>query len=327
MAPRYYLGIDSGGTNTRVLLADGTGKVLGSGHSGSANRNHYTREVARHNLARAIGSALRGLPGGESVSVVFCGMSGVSTDTDRREVLSMVREIPEIGPQPCVEVDNDTVAGLTGGLAGRPGLALIAGTGSACLGINGQGEKWWCGGWGALADDAGSAPWVGLRALQMAVRAEDGRGGPTALQGIVLEYLGLTEPRQIIHRIHNQGFERTEMGGLAPLVTAAAQRGDSAAHTILEEAATELSALAQVTARRLFGTGTCQMILVGGLARSGPPFKTLLTSRLRRDIPSLQVVEPLLTPVQGAVLEALRIDGVAWTEGIVSRLAASTERK
>lgn len=323
MATQYYLGIDGGGSNTRATLADGTGHVVGTGLSGSANRNHYGAEQARRSLREAVLSAFAGLPAGTRPAAVHCGMSGVSTDSDRQEIIDLTRGIPEIGLEARVAVDNDAIAGLTGGLAGRPGLVLIAGTGSACLGVDGYGAKRWCGGWGALADDAGSAPWLGLRALQAAVRAEDGRAEPTVLLKIVLDYLGLTEPRRLLHRIHNQGFERAEMGGLAPLVAAAARSGDTTAEAILQEAALELSGLASVVAGLLFGMAPCEMILVGGLARSGPPFRTMLMGRLRRDIPNLRVVEPALTPVQGAVLEALRLGGRPWTEQIFDNLAAS----
>lgn len=325
--PECYLGIDGGGTKTRVAIIDSTGLIFGEGEAGSANRNHYTADQARENLREAILSACRHLPQQARLSAVYCAMSGVSTDSDRQEVLALIRSVPEIGPETCVAVDNDAVAGLTGGLAGRPGLVLIAGTGSACLGIDGNGAKRWCGGWGALADDAGSAPWVGLRAIQTAVRAEDGRAEPTVLLKIVLDFLGLSEPRQLIHRVHNQGFDRAEMGGLAPAVVAAAQSGDAAAVTILSEAAAELSSLASVVAHHLFGTDTCEMILVGGFARSGHPFQALLMDRLHRDVPQLKVVEPVLTPVQGAVLEALRLGGRPWTEQILNTLAASELEK
>ncbi len=324
-ASQFYIGIDSGGTTTRAMLADRAGRVLGVGYAGSANRNHHPPDLLRQNLCDALCAAKRGLPPGAHTLTLFLGMSGVSTDADCRSVADMVRALPEVGPQARVIVENDAAAALTGGLAGRPGLALIAGTGSACLGVNGAGERWLSGGWGALADDAGSAPWVGLRAMQAAVRAEDGRTGPTALRDIVFGFLGLAEPRQFISRVHNQGLERAEMGKLAPLVAQAAQAGDASAEAILREAAAELSLLAAVTARRLFRAAPSEMILVGGLARSGPPFQTLLIDRIQQDVPNLRVVEPILSPVQGAVLEALRADGVAWTPSLLSNLASSPE--
>lgn len=322
-SPECYLGIDGGGTSTRAVLIDSVGRVLGTGRAGSANRNHYAADHARQNLREAVRLACGSGPQQARPAAVYCGMSGVSTDRDRQEILDLVSGIPEIGPEACVAVDNDAIAGLTGGLAGRPGLVLIAGTGSACLGVDAGGAKRWCGGWGALADDAGSAPWVGLRALQTAVRAEDGRAAPTALLKIVLDYLGLTEPRRLLPRIHNEGFERAEMGGLAPLVAAAALSGDAAAELILQEAALELSGLVSAVAGPLFGEAPCEMILVGGLARSGPQFQTMLADRLRRDVPQVSIVEPVLTPMQGAALEALRLGGRPWTEQVFDNLAAS----
>ena len=322
---RYYLGVDGGGTQTRALLADQNGRVRGCGHAGSANRNHYGREQVRATLQTLFRETLCGLPPGGSVSAIFLGMGGISTDRDRQDLTGILREIPELDPATAIFVENDTLVGLTGGLSGRPGLTLIAGTGSACLGINAQGQRHLCGGWGALADDAGSAPWIGQRALQAAVRAEDGRNAPTALQKIMFDFLDISEPRQLISRVHNDGsrnsgLSRAEMGRLAPLVTRAFQDGDSAAGKILRDAAEELSELVQAIAHPLFGGDGCEMVLVGGLALSGPPFQPLLIETLGRRCPQVRVREPELSPVQGAVLEAFRADSVPWTPTILANL-------
>ncbi len=324
MTQTLYLGVDGGGTGTRVLLADRSGRVQGVGYAGSTNRNHYPRERVQANLRDAIRAALGDVAqkNPASVSTLFLGVGGVSTEADRRDVRAVAQEIPEIGPDVRVVVENDTRVGLTGGLSGRPGVALVAGTGSACFGVNGRGEKWLCGGWGALADDVGSAPWVGLRALQAAVQAEDGRLAPTRLRDIVFEFLGLTEPRQFISRVHNDGLERAELGRLAPLVAEAYRDGDAAAGAILHDAAASLTALAAVTVRRLFGDAPCELILVGGLALSGAPFQPMLTDRLEREMPSLSVRAPEMSPVQGAVLEALRTDGQPWTEQVIANLSS-----
>ena len=62
------------------------------------------------------------------------------------------------------------------------------------------------------------------------------------------------------------------------------------------------------------------MILVGGLALSGPPFQTMLIDRIRRDSPQLRVCQPELSPVQGAVLEAYRASGIAWSASTLNEL-------
>ena len=231
-----------------------------------------------------------------------------------------MREIPEVSGLVKVIVENDARIGLTGGLSGRPGIVLIAGTGSACLGINSRSETWWCGGWGAMADDAGSAAWIGLRAMQLAVRAEDGRVAPTALRDLVFDFLGLREPRELIDRVHNRGLTREDLGSLAPRVIAAAREGDATASRLVEDAIAELSQLVCTTASRLFRNESCEMILVGGLALSGPPFQPMLIERIQRDTPTIAVRNPEMSPVQGAVLEAMRADGVVWTPAVLSEL-------
>lgn len=321
MSLRCYLGVDGGGTQTRAVLADEAGRVHRSAQAGSANRNHHSRDEVRRTLQALFQETLTGLPSGSALSALFLGMSGISTEADRQELRGILHEIPEIGSEVRVGVENDTLAGLTGGLSGRPGLALIAGTGSACFGRSADGTHLLCGGWGALADDIGSAPWIGLQALRAAVRAEDGRQLPTALQGIVFEFLGLGEPRQLIRRVHNHGLERADLGRIAPLVAAAAQSGDAAAESILREAASGLSEMVRVTAHRLFGQSPCEMILVGGLALSGPPFQPMLIERIHRDCPPVLIRDPELPPALGAVLLAMQSGGVSWTPLLFADLA------
>jgi N-acetylglucosamine kinase-like BadF-type ATPase len=317
MRKRYYIGVDGGGTHTRALLADSSGQILGAGHAPSTNRNHHPRDVVLQNMRQAIAQAMSAAGSGE-LRCVFLGMCGVSTDSDKRDISSIVREIPEIPAAAKVLVENDTHTALVGGLSGRPGMALIAGTGSACLGVTGDGRSWLCGGWGALADDAGSAPWIGIKAIQAAVRSQDGRLGPTSLQSVVFDFLGLADPRQLIDRVHNRGLEREEIGRLAPHVIAACCAGDAVAAEIVRAAAAELSRMVATVAGRLFGGEAGELILVGGLALSGPPFQPLLIERIQRDTPAVRVREPEMSPVQGAVLEALRADGVAWTEAVLA---------
>jgi N-acetylglucosamine kinase-like BadF-type ATPase len=40
----------------------------------------------------------------------------------------------------AIHVDHDIRIALAGGLSGRPGIALIAGTGSSCFGMNAAGD-------------------------------------------------------------------------------------------------------------------------------------------------------------------------------------------
>uniref|UniRef100_UPI0025EC365E hypothetical protein n=1 Tax=Deinococcus sp. TaxID=47478 RepID=UPI0025EC365E len=83
------------------------------------------------------------------------------------------------------------------------------------------------------------------------------------------------------------------------------------------------SEMVQVTAKKLFGDKGCELVLVGGLALSGAPFQPMLIERIQTDCPQVRVCDPEMSPVKGAVLEALRADGVAWTPDILANLKAS----
>jgi N-acetylglucosamine kinase-like BadF-type ATPase len=327
MSRRLYFGIDGGGTKTEAVLVDETGLALGGGISGSTNRNHYSKMQIVEHLTRALKLAAGEIQLDEAEVTIFLGMSGVSTDRDRQDIVGIVREVAMLGGRARIGVENDAVAGLIGGLAGAPGMALIAGTGSICLGVNAKHEQWWAGGWGSMADDAGSAPWVGLRAMNAAVRAEDGRGKPTKLRDLVFDYLRLSEPRDLIDRVHNQKFERSEIGALAVLVTQAYVDGDVVAGEILDAAAGELSQMVSATVKALFTDEPCPLIYVGGFARSGEPFQPMLTKKIIEDSPTVIIKEPKLSPAHGAALEALRLGGVQWTPELIGRLGKKYERR
>ncbi len=321
MSAKLYLGVDGGGTGTRAVVADRSGRVLGVGLAGSTSINHHPRGVVLDHLKRAVEAASSGAGATPSqIRAAFLGVCGVSTEADKRSFAELALEVFEPASPPLLKVENDAVAGLAGGLSGRPGGVLIAGTGSACLGISGDGRTCWVGGWGALADDDGSAGWVGVEAIRAAVRAEDGRAGSTLLHEVVFGFLGLDDPRDLINRVHNRGLDRAEIARLAPLVVEAAEGGDATARAIFEEAIARLSSLVATVVRRLDVVNSWELVLAGGLARSGPPFEPRLVERIALDASVVRVVEPDLPPVGGAVLEALRLDGASLAPEVVENL-------
>jgi N-acetylglucosamine kinase-like BadF-type ATPase len=200
-------------------------------------------------------------------------------------------------------------------------MVLIAGTGSACLGIAAEGTRWWCGGWEAFADDAGSAYWMAVEAVRCAVRQEDGRLPASALHDLVFRRWDLAEPRALAERLSRPDVDRAAVAALAPHVLALASTDPQAA-LIVERAADELARLVAVTAGRIFGKGPSELIFTGGLANSGPPFTPMLIARIAELAPSVRVVSPELPPVLGAVLEAMKSLGVHADASCLDRLRA-----
>jgi len=299
------LGIDGGGSGTRAVLADAGGRVVGSSHGPSINPRHHdlptVAERLDHLTQRACG------PGAGRPVAAFLSLGGISTRADAAAVETVARQIHALrGAQ--VLVDNDARAALVGGLAGRPGMVLIAGTGSACFGVAADGRRHWCGGWEHLADDAGSAYWVAVEAVRAAVRIEDGRLSASPLRDLVFGRWDLAEARALAERLSRPDMDRAALALLAPDVIALAAT-DALAQSIVSRAADELARLVQVTASHLFAPHASQLIFTGGLARSGPPFTPLLTARIEAASPGVSVVEPELPPTLGAVIEAARLAG------------------
>ena len=151
-----YLGIDGGGTATRALLCDERGRVLGTGTGGVANHLHAGWDGAAESVRTAV-SAARTATGltPAPFSAVFLGMAATSSDDTRRRWRDLAHQFGFAARGETIGVDHDIRIALAGGLAGRPGIALIAGTGSSCYGRNASGTTWQAGGWGSILDDGG----------------------------------------------------------------------------------------------------------------------------------------------------------------------------
>jgi glucosamine kinase len=299
------LGIDGGGSHTRAVMADAAGRITGSGVGASVNPRHHDVAVVRERLSDLVRRA-RGSRE-EPLSAAFLSLGGISTRADAEAVEAIAAEVDGLAGAK-VKVANDAVAALVGGLAGRPGMVLIAGTGSACYGVAGDGRSHWCGGWEHRADDTGSAYWIAVEALRAAVRVEDGRLQASALRDLVFGRWPLAEPRALAERLSRGDIDRASLAALAPEVIALAGT-DALAKSIVDRAAAELAQLVAVTASRLFAPGPSEVILTGGLARSGPPFTPQLVSCIETTAHGVKVVEPELPPVLGAVIEAARLTG------------------
>jgi N-acetylglucosamine kinase-like BadF-type ATPase len=318
-----FLGIDGGGTKTQVAICDETGRILGVGQAGPSGIDSVGAKGAIVGIGAAVTAARRqaGLPA-TSFDSVFFGMAGVVSEADR-DIVRWVAQ--ELGLGQAVGVDHDIRIALAGGLAGRPGIALIAGTGSSCFGMNGQGERWQAGGWGHLISDEGSSYWFGWNAIRLAVGAYDGRW-QSALLEPVQQQLGLQNMLDIHYRLYTQGIAKREIAGFAPLVIRVAEAGDDLAQQLIRQGMHELARMAAAVARRLgWREAPCEVTLAGGLWRAGEPVLAPFRAALGDVLPLARVVMPELPPVLGACVLALQQAGAPVNEMVRQRLDAQKE--
>lgn len=300
---KFYAGIDGGGTRTRLALVAEAGHLLALVSGGSCSFTELGRKAAQEGLAGLWQEAWKqaGLPP-HPASALFMGMGSILSPQDgavNRELAVAVG----MAAADAVFADNDAWNALAGGLIGRPGILLIAGTGSACLGRNAAGQTWRAGGWGHLLQDNGSAYAFGAAALVAATRDADARGPVTALKALVCQTLGLQDIREIYYKVHHDGVPRAAVAALAPAVVALAEEGDAVAQTILDAGAAGLVEMVVTVARQLQLEAPA-LALTGGLIHNASTFRRLFLDRLAHALPGFRLVSDGLPPVLGAVLLA-----------------------
>lgn len=303
---KVFAGIDGGGTKTRLALAGEDGSVLSYTEGGCCDYVELGIPAASAELARLWQLAWQQLDEpARPADALFLGMGSILAGSEARTNCEMAEALGLARPGGA-RADNDAQSALAGGLLGEPGILLISGTGSACLGRNARGERWRAGGWGYRLDDVGSAYAVGLAAMIAVTRAADGRGQQTALSNIVAQELGLREIQDMYRRVHEQKLERAEIAGFAPAVMAVAFTGDAVARQILEQQADGLVEMV-VTVGRHLQLERPQLALTGGLITSAEDFRNLFLQRLARPLPGFRLVRDGLPPVLGSILLAAEL--------------------
>jgi N-acetylglucosamine kinase-like BadF-type ATPase len=210
----------------------------------------------------------------------------------------------------------DAAAAWAGALHGRPGVAVVAGTGSIAYGRNAAAAEARAGGWGPLFGDEGGGADLGRRAVAAALRATDGRGPETDLGRLLCRALDLREPAEALGRLPWRAASPSALAALAPLVLKACAAGDAVAAALVGEAAAALGDLAAALFRRLgLAPETARVAGCGGLLAGGGPLREALDRDLRARGVAAGLLFPELPGVGGAVLLAHGAaggDAAAW---------------
>jgi N-acetylglucosamine kinase-like BadF-type ATPase len=303
---RLFLGVDGGQSSTTALIADQSGRVLGSGRGGPCN--HVGAAEGRAKFTGAIigclaaACAQAGLdPAGVRFEAACLGFSGGAEDKEAilRELLRVERLL----------VTTDALIALSGATAGEPGIITIAGTGSISFGRGRHGRTARAGGWGYVFGDEGGAFDLARQALRAILRHEEGWGPRTALTAKLLEATGGRSANDLMHRFYTTEFPRPRIASFAPLVDECARAGDHVAHRLLENAARDLAGIASAVRGQLFAAGEpVPVAYVGGVFRSA-----VLLERFRLLVElteGCRVAAPLYSPAAGALIDALAAGGL-----------------
>jgi len=298
-----FFGIDGGGTNSRIALTDNGGKVLARAGAGSTNIYSVARELVFDNLSLLLDSALKAAGLNKSDLAAGCiGSAGLGREGEQKIFRGFFDTL--LGPEFPVKLCTDGEILLCGGLENLEGYCLIAGTGSIALGRSREGRMVRAGGHGYMLGDEGSAAWIGRTAIARILRSLEKRDLPTEMLDPVLQAAGLTESGDFIQYVHHDA-DKAKIAALAPIVRAAAGKGDPLALDILRDGADELALL--VRSVMLQSPWICrrELVLAGGVLEHDEILTQKLKEVLAGQYPDLSISAPKGSALEGACMLAL----------------------
>lgn len=286
-----FVGLDCGGSTSRVLAVDETGKAVFRGQSGPANLLATPEEIVVRNLRKAS----EGCPPATSVCGAFAGLVGPSEKAHAENLLR------ELFPGASVRAEADYAAAHAAAPAGTH-VTIIAGTGSLVCGNDADGNLVKTGGRGYLLGDEGSGYRFGHAALVHFLRRPAAR--TANLWAAVEAIFGTREDSAIVSRVYQAPSPQPLLARLLPAFAADLDAGAAYAEAI---ASREQGDLAELVATHietyLFNQDKVLIALAGGVWNSSERFEHLFRSSLEGwltnvDIEIDRIVRP---PVQGAV--------------------------
>lgn len=289
-------GIDGGQSSTIAVVGDEEGRILARGRSGPSDEIGVAPDSTRLSdaLRAALADACRraALPEDSRFEAIVAGVSGYN---DRAR-----GKAPQL-PSPRFLLMHDAPVAHAGALGGRPGVVVIAGTGSVVYTRDAAGSEHTYGGWGFLFGDEGSAFRIASDSLAAMMRAED--DGDASLERearAACAFFGLETLRQIGRAFYHRGITRDRIAAFAPealrfeRLRPLADRG--------------ADRLAELVCRAIRDGGAARVALAGGVF-ADEAFRTRLCDAVLAANPATEIVTPRYEPAGGALLLAYRAAG------------------
>ncbi|WP_370616537.1 N-acetylglucosamine kinase [Mumia qirimensis] len=324
------LAVDAGGTSTRALVVDLSGRSLGYGRAGGGNPLSSGPATA----AESLGTAVRGAIGQagtdpSTIASTTIAMAGASThlaaDDPRNRVIADA--LIGCGVDAAFGLRSDLLAMFCAGTPALDGYAMVAGTGAAAVRVRAGEVEHVVDGMGWLLGDAGSGFWIGHAVTRAVVADIDGRGPATPMTPALLEMLDLSSgatppsgPRpEALHRLVEVLYEMrpVRLAQFAPL--AFAYPADPVARGVVDAATTALTA----TINAAIDPDVDGPLVLGGSVLLRQEVASSAVERAWRTGGRTGPVRLVEEGTAGAAVLALRDGGTTVDDEVFDRVASS----
>lgn len=259
----FWIGVDGGGTGTRLRLQRANGERLAQAAGGPSGLMHGIDKawaVVESCIDMAFAQAGLARPARAHIAIGL-GLAGVHNRQWARAFIE--HDANSDQPFGLLALETDALTTLLGAHGGQPGAIVALGTGSVGEALLPDGSRREVSGWGFPVGDEASGAWLGLRAVQCLQQALDGRAIATPFSAALLQQCGGNRDALFVWLAQ---ANQTRYAQLAPLVIEFADN-DAAAQQIMREAALEVAKMASA----LDPAASLPLALCGGLAHAIQP--------------------------------------------------------
>lgn len=295
------MGLDGGGTHTRVLVCTTQGAFLGSARNVGCNPEFRPVGACVTNARAALQHALAasGVQG-MTIRAFVAGIAGLTYSDDGAWAQAIIADLA-VGS--IREFVGDNVVAQNGAFGGAPGIVACAGTGSIVYGVS-EAQHHACNFDFNHTARAG-APWL-CHDLLVRIAAMEARPADAPLVEAVLAQLKLADLQGFRKALVERSAE-IDVDALAPLITTSALRGSPLARATCNAAASHLAQGVRLLGP-YFTTRPVAVAPIGSVACS-PYMQRALGHALASPIGAFRFTLPLYPPVVGALILAARMAG------------------
>lgn len=283
----FLIGVDGGGTKTKVRIETAAGELLGESTTGPGNIKtsvYQSWESIKQGIHKIIAPLGIELNHPENEFHAAMGMAGVEVATAREQFLT----VPH--PFKNLLLASDAHVACLGAHGGKDGCIIIIGTGVNGYQIEGD-QHVQVAGWGFPHSDEGGGAWLGMEVARLTFKYLDGRLAPSPLLEAVFSHFSCNKQR--ITTWANQA-QPANFGELAPLVIQFSLMQDPHALALMSQAGAEITVVGDTLLQRQQQKAPLPCVLLGGIA---PHLLTYLGANLKARLVSRQ-----LSPPEGAIL-------------------------
>lgn len=254
----YFIGVDGGGTKTKVVIEDQNGNLVGTGIGGASNIR-LSVDNAWKSIYDAISQALYGtgivLEDKNLDFHIGMGLAGVTIVDAKHRFLNTANLFKTL------VLESDAHIACLGANDGGDGMIISVGTGVIGYMIKGK-KSFRIGGWGFPHADTAGGAWIGMEAIRLTFSYADG----CIPESEVL--------RNVYDHFDNDTFKMcqwacaansTQFASIAPYVIKGIDKKDVYSEKLMTLAADEIDSMI-LSLRKKAGNEEISCSLLGGIS-------------------------------------------------------------